>query len=81
MAVEPDLTEPRGLRRGLGGSDMEIAEVCSFVSDVNVREEPHPQVPVMEFTADEDCRPNARRLAARKTSRRRETFPEVKPLC
>ena len=33
---------------------MEIAEVCSFISDVNVNEESHPHVPVMEFTADEE---------------------------
>ena len=54
MAVEPDLTEARGHKRGLEGGDMEIAEVCSFISDVNVNEEPHPRVPVMEFTADEE---------------------------
>ena len=33
---------------------MEIAEVCALISDVNVNEEPHPQVAVMEFTADEE---------------------------
>ena len=54
MAVEPDMTEPRGLKRGLEGIYMEIVEVCSFITDVNVNEEPHPQIPVMEFAADEE---------------------------
>ena len=35
MAVEPDMTELRGLKRGMGGGDMEIAEVCSFSPLVN----------------------------------------------
>ena len=35
---------------------MEIWEVCSFVSGVNVNEEQHPQVHVREFTADEELK-------------------------
>ena len=38
MAVEPDLSDTRGLKRSLDVADMEIAEVCSFISDVNVNE-------------------------------------------
>ena len=40
MAVDFDMSESRGLKRGLEGGDMEISEVCSFISDVNVNEEP-----------------------------------------
>ena len=54
MAVEPDLSDTRGLKRSLDVADMEIAEVCSFISDVNVNEEPHPPVPEMEFTDEEE---------------------------
>ena len=32
MAVESDLSHTRGLKRGLDVADMEIAEVCSFIS-------------------------------------------------
>ena len=53
MAVEPDPVMRRGLDRASEG-DMEIAEICSLISDVNVNEEPHPQVPVMEFSAEEE---------------------------
>ena len=44
----------RGLKRGLDVADMEIAEVCSFISDVNVNEESHPPVPEMEFIDEEE---------------------------
>ena len=54
MAVESDLSHARGLKRGLDVADMEIAEVCSFISDVNENEEPHPPVPEMEFTDGEE---------------------------
>ena len=54
MAVEPDLSDTRGLKSGLDVADMEIAEVCSFISDVNANEEPHPPVPEMEFTDEEE---------------------------
>ena len=53
MAVEPNLSDTRGLKRGLDVADMEIAEVCSFISDVNVNEAPHPPVPEMEFMDEE----------------------------
>ena len=39
-AVEPDLSDTRGLKRGLDVADIEITEVCSLISDVNVNEEP-----------------------------------------
>ena len=52
VAGEPDPMVRRGLRRASEG-DPEIAEICSLISDVNVNEEPHPQVPVGEFS-DED---------------------------
>ena len=32
---------------------MQIAEICSLISDVNVIEEPHPQAPVMVFSDEE----------------------------
>ena len=54
MAVEPDLSDTRGLKRSLDVADMDIAEVCSFISDVNVNEEPHPPVPEMKFTDEEE---------------------------
>ena len=64
MAVEPDTTElpppvdvmmrGRGLKSGLEGGDMEIAGFSAFISDVNVNEEPQPQVPVKEFTTGEE---------------------------
>ena len=54
MAVDLDTSESRGLKRGLEGGDMEISEVCSFVSDVNVNEEPHLPVPELEFTDAEE---------------------------
>ena len=53
MAVEPDPMVRRGLKRASEG-DPEIAEICSWISDVNVNEEPHPQVPVGEFTDEEE---------------------------
>ena len=52
-AVEPDPMVRRGLNRPSEG-DPEIAEICSWISDVNVSEEPHPQVPVGEFTDEEE---------------------------
>ena len=56
MAVEPDqiVRRGRGLKRASYG-DMEIAEICSLILDVNVNEEPHPRVLVMEFSDDEVC--------------------------
>ena len=44
----------RGLKRGLDAANMQIAEVCSFISDVNVNKEAHPPVPEMEFTDEEE---------------------------
>ena len=41
MAVEPDPTVRRGLKRASDG-DPEISEICSWISDVNVNEEAHP---------------------------------------
>ena len=52
VAVEPDPMVRRGLRRASEG-DPEIAEICSLISDVNVNEEPHTQVPVGEFSDEE----------------------------
>ena len=54
MAVDLDSSKFRHLKLGLEGSDMEIAEVCSFVSDVNVNEELHPSAPELEFTDEEE---------------------------
>ena len=54
MAVEPDPIVRRGLKRASEGGDVEIAEICSLISDVNVNEEPHPQVPAMEFSHEEE---------------------------
>ena len=48
-AGEPDPIVRRGLKRA-SKSDMEIAEICSLISDVNVNKEPHHQVIVMEFS-------------------------------
>ena len=47
MAVDFDTSDERGLKRGLDVADMENAEVCSFISDVNVNEEPLSPVPEM----------------------------------
>ena len=63
MAVDSDLSEPRGIKRALEGGDMEISEVCSFISDVNVNEEPHPSVPEMEFTDEEEWQAMSAELA------------------
>ena len=52
MAVEPDPMVRRGLKRASEG-DPEIAEIFSLISDVNMNEEPHPQVPVGEFSDEE----------------------------
>ena len=54
VTVEPDLSHTRGLKGSLDVADMEIAEVCSFISDVKVNEEPHPPVLEMEFTDEEE---------------------------
>lgn len=51
---------------------MEIGEACALISDVNVNEEPHPQVPVMAFTVDEELQA--------KSSKRRKISPGNKPL-
>ena len=50
MAVDSELSNSRGVKRALEGGDMEISEVCSFISDVDVNEDHHPFVPEMEFT-------------------------------
>ena len=42
---------------------MEIAEIFSLISDVNVNEEPHPQVPVMEFSDEEEWQAQCAELA------------------
>ena len=52
MAVEPDPMVRRGRKRASEG-DPEIAEIFSLISDVNMNEEPHPQVPVGEFSDEE----------------------------
>ena len=52
-AVEPDPIVRRGLKRASDGGNMGIVEICSLISDVNVNEEPHPQIPVMEFSEEE----------------------------
>ena len=52
--VDPDPIVRRGLKRASDGGDMQIAEICSPVSDVNVSEGPHPQAPVMEFSDEEE---------------------------
>ena len=59
---------------------MEIADVCSFISDVNVNEEPHPPVPEMEFTDEEEWLALSAELARLASSNRRKTFLEIKPL-
>ena len=51
MAVQPDPMVRRGLKRASEG-DPEI--VCSLISNVKVDEEPHPQVPVGEFSDEEN---------------------------
>ena len=51
-AVEPDPIVRRSLERA---SDVG-AEICSLISFVNVNEEPHPQVLVMEFSEEEEER-------------------------
>ena len=53
VTVEPDPMVRRGLKKA-SEDDPEIAEICSWISDVNVNEEPHPQVPVGEFTDEEE---------------------------
>ena len=53
MAVEPDPMVRRGLKRA-SDCDPEISEMCSWISDVSVNEEPPPQVPVGEFTDVEE---------------------------
>ena len=42
---------------------MEISEVCSFISDVNVNEDHHPFVPEMEFTDEEEWQAMSAELA------------------
>ena len=44
-------------------SNPEIAEICSWISDVNVNEEPHPQVLVGEFTDEEEWQAVSAELA------------------
>ena len=73
MAVEPDPVVRRGFKRASEGGP-EISEICSWISDVKVNEEPHPQVPVGEFTDEEDWQALSAELArlddfdAKKTS-------------
>ena len=62
MAVEPDPMVRRGLKRATEG-DLEISEICSWISDVNANEEPHPQVPVGEFTDEEEWQALSAELA------------------
>ena len=63
MAVDFDTSDARGLKRVLDVADMEIAEVCSFISDVNVNEERLSPVPEMEFTDDEEWQAKSAELA------------------
>ena len=63
MAVDSDLSESRGIKRALEGGDMEISEVCSFISDVNVNEDHHHFVPEMEFTDEEEWQAMSAELA------------------
>ena len=58
---------------------MKIAGVCALISDVNVNEKPHPQVVVMEFTADEEVEAKWADIV-RLEARRRKTSPGNKPL-
>ena len=60
--VEPDPTVRRGLKRASDG-DPEISEICWWISDVNVNEEPHPQVLVGEFTDEEEWQALSAELA------------------
>ena len=81
MAVDLDSSESRGLKRGLEGGDMEIAEVCSFISDVNVNEELHPSAPEVGVhrwgrMASIECWS----WHVWMNFRRRKTSPKVKPL-
>ena len=52
----------RVLKRASEG-DPDIAEICSWISDVNVNEEPHPQVPVVEFTDEKEWQALSAKLA------------------
>ena len=52
----------RGLRRASEG-DPEIAEICLWISDVNVNEEPHPHVLLGEFIDEEDWQALSAELA------------------
>ena len=49
----PDPIVRRGLKRASDGGNMGIVEIYSLISDVNVNEEPHPQIPVMVFSEEE----------------------------
>ena len=61
-AGEPDPIVRRGLKRASEG-DPEIFENCSWISDVSVNEEPHPQVLVGEFTDEEEWQALSAELA------------------
>ena len=52
----------RGLERASEGNP-EISEICSWISDVKVNEKPHPQVPVGEFTDEEEWQALSAELA------------------
>ena len=80
IAMDFDTSDARGLKRGLDVAGMEIAEVCSFISDVNVNEEPHPPVPEMSSRMKRNGKPNRQSSHVLTISRRRKTFLDIKPL-
>ena len=61
-AHQPDPIVRRGLKRASEG-DMEISENCSWISDVSVKEGPHPQVLVGEFADEEEWQALSAELA------------------
>ena len=69
----------RGLKRASEG-DPEISEICSWISDLNVNEEPHPQVPVREFTDEEEWHLCLLSSLVWMNWMRRKTSPEIRPL-
>ena len=79
MAVDLDTSESCGLKRGSECGDMEISGVCSFITDVNVNEEPHLSVPELEFTDEEEWQ-GMLSWHVWMNSRRTKTFPGIRPL-
>ena len=79
VTVEPDPIVRRGLKRALE-RDPEIAEICSLISDVSVTEEPHPQVPVGEFTDGEEWQALSAELARLDEFGAKKNIPQIKLL-